>query len=85
MTQPEPQGPETAALFSNGESVAMPLPKALADRYHLAEGAQVEIYPTDNGIFLRPIGVAAWFSIEWERALDAIVSVHGDALKAIDD
>ena len=85
MTQPDPRGPETAALIISGDSVAVPLPKALADRYNLAEGTQMELYPTDNGIFLRPVGVAAWFSIEWERALDAVLSVHEEALKALND
>ena len=71
-------------LFRRGGGLALSIPKELADRYHLAPGVQVEIVPTDEGIFLQPIGVAPWFSIEWERALDAVLDQYRPALEQLD-
>lgn len=67
-------------LIKRGASVALPIPKELAERYHLEPGVQVEIEGTDAGILLTPIGVPHWFSFEWERALDAVMDRYGTAL-----
>jgi AbrB family looped-hinge helix DNA binding protein len=67
-------------LFEHGGEVAITIPKDLADRYHLAPGIEVEIIPDEDGIVLQPIGVEPWFSIEWERALDAVLEHYAGAL-----
>lgn len=84
QTNGKPGAPR-GKLFKSGNGLALILPKALANRYHLTSGTRLEIYPTDEGIFLRPIGVAPWFSIEWERAMDAVLERYEEALKALDE
>ena len=48
-------------------------------------GAAVEIIPDEDGIVLQPIGVAPWFSIGWEQALEAVVEHYRGALDHLDD
>ena len=67
------------------DGIAVTIPADIAARFHLDEGVEVEIDPTEEGIFLRPVGVGPWFSIEWERALDAVMERYGDLLRKIDD
>jgi len=69
----------------SGETVALTIPKEIAERYHVAPGVEVEIVPTDEGIFLQPIGVGPWFSIEWERAMDAVLEQYRAAFEAMGD
>ena len=65
--------------ISDGLSVAVPAD--VAERYHLAPDVEVEVTPTDDGILMKPIGVGPWFSVEWERALDAVLEWHRSALE----
>jgi antitoxin component of MazEF toxin-antitoxin module len=73
----------TGKLFRNGGSLGLTVPKDLAERYHLQPGVEVEITPRDDGILLTPLGVAPWFSVEWERALDGMLERYRDALELI--
>lgn len=70
----------TSQFFEHGGEVAITIPREVAERYHLAPGVEVEIIPDEDGIVLQPIGVEPWFSMEWERALDAVVEHYGAAL-----
>ena len=70
-------------LFKRAERVGVWMPPDLADRYHLDRGVEVEVIPLEEGILLRPLGVAPWFSVEWERALDAVIEWYGPALEEI--
>ncbi len=72
-------------LFKSGSGLALIIPKKMAERYHLAPGVRMEVVPTDQGLFLQPIGVAPWFSIEWERALNEVVQRHRGALEQLND
>jgi len=56
------------------------IPPEMAERYHLAAGVEVEIIATDDGIMLEPLDVEPWFSVEWERALEAVLEDHREAL-----
>lgn len=67
------------------DGVSVTIPADIAERFHLAEGVEVEVDPTEEGIFLRPVGVGPWFSIEWERALDAVMGMYGDSLRKMDE
>lgn len=44
----------TATIKKWGNSLALRLPKALADEAHIAEGAQVELVATEEGLLLKP-------------------------------
>lgn len=70
-------------LFKSGSGVGLIIPRAVAQRYHLAPGIQVEVIPSEEGIFLQPIGVDPWFSVEWERALDSVLEWYRPALEQI--
>ncbi|MEK7217106.1 MAG: AbrB/MazE/SpoVT family DNA-binding domain-containing protein [Chloroflexota bacterium] len=72
-------------LFKSGSGLALIVPKKMAERYHLVPGGRVEVIATDDGLFLQPIDVAPWFSVEWEKALDAIVERHRTALEQLND
>ncbi|MPZ13855.1 MAG: hypothetical protein GEU73_05435 [Chloroflexi bacterium] len=67
-------------LFEHGETVALAIPRELAERYHLAPGVEMEINARDDGVLLTPLGVAQWFSFEWERALDGVLARYGQAI-----
>jgi hypothetical protein len=67
-------------LVQNGDRLSLPIPETVAARYHLAGDVEVEVIETEEGILLRPIDVAPWFSVEWERALDGVVEWYGGAL-----
>jgi antitoxin MazE len=43
-----------ATIQKWGNSLALRLPKVLADKVHIAEGAQVELVPTAEGLLLKP-------------------------------
>ena len=78
----------TDKLFAQGDTVAVSIPKEVADRYHLAPGVEIEITPGDDGIRLVPVGVPHWFSFEWEAALEAVLDRYGGVfqmLKEISD
>ena len=68
-------------LVAGEGGLTLVIPPELADRYHLAPGVDVEITATDDGLVLEPLGVEPWFSIEWERALDAVLEDHREALE----
>ncbi|MSQ28071.1 MAG: AbrB/MazE/SpoVT family DNA-binding domain-containing protein [Dehalococcoidia bacterium] len=72
-------------LFKSGSGLALIVPKKMAERYHLVPGVRMEVIATDDGLFLHPIDVAPWFSIEWEKALDAVVQRHRTALEHLND
>ncbi len=65
-------------------TIIIAIPEDVAVRFHLDEGVEVEIDPTEEGIFLRPVGVAPWFSVEWERALNAVWEQYGELLAKLD-
>jgi bifunctional DNA-binding transcriptional regulator/antitoxin component of YhaV-PrlF toxin-antitoxin module len=72
--------------FVAGEhGLTLVIPPDLAERYHLAPDVEVEITATDDGIMLEPLGVEPWFSIEWERALEAVLEDHREALELAND
>lgn len=70
-------------LFKSRAGLALVIPPAIADRYHLAPGVEIEVIPTEEGILLEPLGVGPWFSVEWEEALDFVVEQYGPALEAL--
>jgi bifunctional DNA-binding transcriptional regulator/antitoxin component of YhaV-PrlF toxin-antitoxin module len=70
-------------LFERDDTVALAIPKELAERYHLAPGVEVEITAGDAGILLTPIGVPHWFSFEWERALDGVIERYGESIQML--
>jgi antitoxin component of MazEF toxin-antitoxin module len=71
------------SLQPSGDSVSLTIPREVAERYHLVQGVEMEIFPGDDGILLRPLDVAPWFSFEWERALDAVIEQYKTALDMI--
>ena len=68
-------------LFKSGNALCLIIPRAVARRYHLEPGGEVEVVPEEEGILLRPLDVAPWFSVEWERALDAVIEWYRPALE----
>jgi hypothetical protein len=72
-----------AKLFEHNGELSLGLPAEIATRYHLAPDVEVEIITTDDGILLHPVGVAPWFSVEWEQALDAVVEQYRPALEMV--
>ena len=72
-------------LFEHDGEVALTIPKDLAERYHLAPGVEVEVIPDEEGLVLQPIGVASWFSVGWEQALDAVIEHYRGALDHLDE
>ena len=72
-------------LFDHEGELAISIPRDLAERYHLTAGVEVEIVPDEDGLVLQPIGVAPWFSLGWEQALDAVLEHYGTALGHLDD
>ncbi len=70
-------------LFKSGNALCLIIPRAVARRYHLEAGVEVEVVPEEEGILLQPLGVAPWFSLEWERALDAVMEWYRPALEQI--
>ena len=72
-------------LFASKGGLALTIPPEIAERYHLAPGVAVEITATDEGIELEPLDVAPWFSVEWERALEAVLEEHREALELAND
>lgn len=73
----------TAEVFARDGELGLMLPADVARRYHLEPGVQVEVSQVEEGIVLVPIGVAPWFSPEWERALDYVLDQYGEALEAL--
>jgi AbrB family looped-hinge helix DNA binding protein len=70
-------------LFRSRAGLALVIPADVADRYHLAPGVEVDVIPVEDGILLEPLGVAPWFSIEWEQALDFVLEQYRPALEAL--
>jgi hypothetical protein len=73
----------TEILFTDGGRLSLRIPDAVARRYHLTDGVEMEIVPTEEGIMLRPLGVEPWFSIEWEQALEDVLEYYGPVLERI--
>jgi hypothetical protein len=73
----------TDKLFANGDTVAVAIPREVAERYHLAPGVEVEITPSDDGIRLVPVGVPHWFSFEWEAALNEVLERYGTVFQML--
>jgi bifunctional DNA-binding transcriptional regulator/antitoxin component of YhaV-PrlF toxin-antitoxin module len=71
--------------FKSRRGLSIVIPPEVAERYHLAANVRVEIVPEEEGIFIRPLNVEPWFSVEWEEALEAIVERYGPALEAMRD
>ena len=67
-------------LFEHDGDIAIVIPKDLAERYHLAPGVEMEIVPDEDGIVLHPVGVAPWFSLGWEQALNMVVEHYQGVL-----
>lgn len=74
-----------SSIFRTTDGIALAIPDDVAERYHLAEGVEVEVIPTEDGILLQPIGVAPWFSIEWEYALEDVLEYYRPALELARD
>jgi antitoxin component of MazEF toxin-antitoxin module len=74
-----------AEIVATPNGLAVVIPADVAERYHMAEGVKVELQPEEEGIFFRPVGVESWFSVEWERALDAVMDRYGAALGSISE
>ncbi|MBM2812470.1 MAG: hypothetical protein HW416_3229 [Chloroflexi bacterium] len=72
-------------IFRTADGMALAIPDDIAQRYHLDEGVEVEVIPTEDGILLQPIGVAPWFSIEWEYALEDVLEYYRPALELARD
>jgi hypothetical protein len=72
-----------AKLFEHNGELGLTMPAELATRYHLATEVEVEVIATDDGILLKPIGVAPWFSLAWEEALEFVLQEYGQALEMV--
>ncbi len=72
-------------IVQTPEGLSVLIPADVAQRYHLDTGVKVELNPVEEGIFFRPVGVEAWFSVEWERALEAVLERYKPALEAINE
>lgn len=72
-------------VFKHRQGLAVVIPPDIASRYHLEPGVEVDVQPVEEGIFLEPKDVAPWFSIEWERALDAVVERYRGAFEMMKD
>ena len=72
----------TETLFASG-GLCLRIPEAVAKRYHLVEGVEMQVVATEDGIMLRPLGVEPWFSVEWEEALADMLDYYGPALERI--
>jgi hypothetical protein len=70
-------------VFEREGELGLMMPKEVADRYHLAPGVEVQILQVEEGIILTPLGVAPWFSPEWERALDFVLTHYREALEVL--
>jgi hypothetical protein len=72
-------------IVQTPDGLTVRIPDDVAQRYHLEPGVKVELNPVEEGIFFRPVGVDAWFSVEWERALEAVLERYRPALEAINE
>ena len=72
-------------IVQTPEGMCVRIPDDVAQRYHLEPGVQVELNPVEEGIFFRPMGVESWFSVEWERALEAVLERYRPALENINE
>jgi hypothetical protein len=72
-------------IVQTSDGLCVRIPDDVAQRYHLGPGVKVELSPVEEGIFFRPVGVEAWFSVEWERALEAVLERYQPALEAINE
>jgi bifunctional DNA-binding transcriptional regulator/antitoxin component of YhaV-PrlF toxin-antitoxin module len=72
-------------LVQTDGGLALVIPSDIADRYHLKPDGEVELTGTDEGLVVEPLGVEPWFSFEWERALDAVLDEHREALELASD
>ena len=77
------QQDQAETLFAANGGLSLHLPDAVAKRYHLTEGGEVQVVQVEEGILLRPLGVEPWFSIEWEQALDDVIEYYGPVLERI--
>jgi hypothetical protein len=72
-------------IVQTPQGICVRIPDEVAQRYHLDPGVKVELSPEEAGIFFRPLEVEAWFSVEWERALEAVLERYQSALEAINE
>ncbi len=72
-------------VFKTRRGLAVVIPADIASRYHLEPGVEVDVQAVEEGIFLEPKDVPPWFSIEWERALDAVVARYRGAFEMMRD
>jgi hypothetical protein len=74
-----------AKLFERDGELGVTVPADLSARYHLAPDVEVEVIATDDGILLKPVGVAPWFSLAWEDALNFVIEEYRPALTMAGD
>jgi len=63
-----------------GNSLGITLPKAVVDTYHLAEGDQLNLVQTEEGLFLTPFNPEF---IAWAKAYERTNKRYRNALKAL--
>ena len=63
-----------------GNSLGITLPKTIVDNYHLAEGDELHIVETDEGVVLTPFNPA--FE-EWAKAYEQTNRKYKNTLKAL--
>jgi antitoxin MazE len=63
-----------------GNSLGITLPKAVVDSYHLAEGDQLNLVQTEEGLFLTPFNPEF---TAWAKAYERTNKRYRNALKAL--
>lgn len=64
-------------------ALAILVPADVAARYHLTAGVALDVAQLEDGILFTPLGVEAWFSPEWEHALELVLEHYREALEAL--
>jgi putative addiction module antidote len=63
-----------------GNSLGITLPKTVVDTYHLAEGDQLNLVQTEEGLFLTPFNPEF---AAWAKAYERTNKRYRNALKAL--
>jgi antitoxin MazE len=63
-----------------GNSLGITLPKTVVDNFHLAEGDQLNVVQTDEGLFLTPFDPKF---TDWARAYERTNKRFRNTLKAL--
>ena len=63
-----------------GNSLGITLPKTIVDNYHLAEGDELHLLETDQGVVLTPFNPKF---AEWAKAYERTNRKFKNALKAL--